>query len=116
LLGNNNLLGEQIINKLLDYSDLTIDDYSKIIGPTIFMDESLNLGAKSIVNGKEGNYSIRGIIDFFGSIILKPINIPNASSSILGKFIYDYQKILRFIIISKEDLLINYHLYLKKKS
>ncbi len=89
LLGNNNLLGEQIINKLLDYSDLTIDDYSKIIGPTIFMDESLNLGAKSIVNGKEGNYSIRGIIDFFGSIILKPINIPNASSSILGKFIYD---------------------------
>jgi len=89
LLGNNNLLGEQIIKKLLDYSDLPIDDFSKIIGPTIFMDESMNLGAKSIVNGKEGNYNIRGIIDFFGSIILKPINIPNASSSILGKFIYN---------------------------
>jgi hypothetical protein len=86
---NQNQIGQQIINKTLDYNDLNIDTYSKIIGPKIFTDETLNLGAKDIVNGKEGAYKLRGIVDFFGSIILKPINIPNASSSILGKFIYN---------------------------
>ncbi|WP_376777094.1 McrB family protein [Flavobacterium covae] len=89
ILGSNNSLGKQINDKTLDYYDLPIDDYSKLIGPKIFTDESLNLGAKSIVNVKEGIHNIRGISDFFGSIILKPINIPNASSSILGKFIYN---------------------------
>lgn len=86
---NQNEIGQQIINKTLNYNDLNIDSYSRIIGPKIFTDETLNLGAKDIVNGKEGAYKLRGIVDFFGSIILKPINIPNASSSILGKFIYN---------------------------
>jgi hypothetical protein len=86
---NQNQIGQQIINKTLDYSDLNIDNYSKIMGPKIFTDETLNLGAKDIVNGKEGSYKLRGLVDFFGSIILKPINIPNASSTILGKFIYN---------------------------
>lgn len=83
-----NEIGSQIKNKTLDYSDLDLDDFSKKIGPSIFTDPTLNLGAKEIVNGKLGNFTLRGIEDFYGSIILKPINIPNASSSILGKFIY----------------------------
>ncbi|MDV6167615.1 AAA family ATPase [Flavobacterium sp. DG1-102-2] len=83
-----NFIGEAILNSSLDYSNLDIDEYSKTIGPKIFTDKSFNLEAKSIVNGTRGNYNIRGITDFYGSIILKPINIPNASSTILGKFIY----------------------------
>jgi hypothetical protein len=84
-----NEIGQSIISNNLNYDELDIDNYSKIIGPKIFTDANLNLGSKSIVNGNEGNYKLRGSVDFYGSIILKPINIPNASSSILGKFIYN---------------------------
>jgi len=84
-----NVIGQSIISNNLNYDELDIDNYSKIIGPKIFTDSNLNLGSKSIVNGNEGNYKLRGAVDFYGSIILKPINIPNASSSILGKFIYN---------------------------
>ena len=84
-----NEIATSIVTRSLEYNQLDIDNYSKLIGPTIFTDTHLNLGAKSIVNGNEGNYKLRGSVDFYGSIILKPINIPNASSSILGKFIYN---------------------------
>ncbi len=81
---------EMIINKSLSFSTLDLDDYSKKIGPEIFFNPSFNLGAKSIVNkDKKGKYTLRGTADFFSSIILKPINIPQASSSILGSFIFN---------------------------
>lgn len=84
-----NEIGTLLRNKILDYSSLEIDDYSKELAPQIFYDDTLNLGAKDIVNGSVGEYKIRGTVDLFGSIILKVINIPNASSSILGKFIWN---------------------------
>lgn len=85
---NQNEIGALINNRQLDYSGLDIDEFSKKIAIEIFINPEFNLGAKSIVNGTDGDYKIRGVVDFFGSIILKPINIPNASSSILGKLIY----------------------------
>jgi|GEM_PF-1820336 len=82
-------IAKKIREESLNYSELNIDEFSKSIGPRIFYDAELNLGAKDIVNGPENKLVLRGTTDFFGSIILKPINIPNASSSILGKFIYN---------------------------
>jgi len=82
-----NDVGALIINNRLNYSGFELDEFSKNIAPQIFS-SNLNLGAKSIVNGTAGNYTIRGIIDYFTSIMLKFINIPNASSTILGKFVY----------------------------
>lgn len=83
-----NEIGDILISHKFDFSKLPIDDYSKHLALQIFFDDVLNQGAKSIVNGTAGNYTIRGLSDFYTSIILKPINIPAASSSILGKFIY----------------------------
>jgi 5-methylcytosine-specific restriction protein B len=83
-----NEIGALIIGQQFDFANISKDAYSKKLGLKIFIDSDLNQGAKSIVNGTAGNYSIRGISDFYTSIILKPINIPAASSSILGKFIY----------------------------
>ncbi|GEM64192.1 hypothetical protein SF1_21740 [Sphingobacterium faecium NBRC 15299] len=84
-----NDIGMLITSKSLDYSSLDLDEYSESLGPKIFYDKDLNLDAKEIVNGTPGKYKLRGVTDFFASVILKPINIPNASSSILGKFIWD---------------------------
>ncbi|MDY6456804.1 AAA family ATPase [Acinetobacter faecalis] len=89
---DNNKIADEIENKSLNYSILGLDSYSENLGPKIFWDEKLNLDAKSIVNVKAGKNQLRGLSDFFGSIVLKPINIPNASASILGKFIYNLCK------------------------
>lgn len=86
---DNNKIADEIASKSLNYSILGLDYYSENLGPQIFWDQKLNLDAKSIVNVKYGKNQLRGLSDFFGSIVLKPINIPNASSSILGKFIYN---------------------------
>lgn len=83
-----NEIGALLLGQQFDFANISKDAYSKKLGLKIFIDSDLNQGAKSIVNGTAGNYSIRGISDFYTSIILKPINIPAASSSILGKFIY----------------------------
>jgi hypothetical protein len=83
-----NEIGALLIEQKFDFANISKDAYSKKLGLKIFIDSDLNQGAKSIVNGTTGNYTIRGISDFYTSIILKPINIPAASSSILGKFIY----------------------------
>ena len=48
-------------------------------------DESLALNAKSILSGENG---LRGVSDFFQSVILKVINVPDASNGHLGKLIY----------------------------
>lgn len=89
---DNNKIANEIVNKSLNYSILGLDSYSENLGPKIFWDEKLNLDAKSIVNVKAGKNQLRGLSDFFGSIVLKPINIPNASASILGRFIYNLCK------------------------
>ena len=89
---DNNKIADEITNKSLNYSILGLDSYSENLGPKIFWDEKLNLDAKSIVNVKAGKKQLRGLSDFFGSVVLKPINIPNSSSSILGKFIYNLCK------------------------
>lgn len=88
---DNEKVANLIADKTLHYNSLGLDSYSEQIGPTIFWDQNLNLNSKSIVNvnSKTGKKQLRGLSDFFGSIVLKPINIPNASSSILGKFIYN---------------------------
>lgn len=83
-----NDIGALLTGRQFDFTNISKDDYSKILGLKVFIDSELNQGAKSIVNGTAGNYTIRGVSDFYTSIILKPINIPAASSSILGKFIY----------------------------
>jgi len=64
------------------------DEYSKQLVFKPIIDEKFNFGAKSIINGQKGSYSVRGSSDFFGSVILKIINIPDSSSSILGRIIY----------------------------
>lgn len=51
-------------------------------------DISLNFGAKSIINGTHPNYSLRSSSDFFGSVVLKLINVPDNSSGKLGSLIY----------------------------
>lgn len=89
---DNNKIADAIANKNLNYSILGLDSYSENLGPKIFWDEKLNLDAKSIVNVKAGKNQLRGLSDFFSSVVLKPINIPNASASILGKFIYNLCK------------------------
>lgn len=48
-------------------------------------DSKFRFNAKSIINGEEGSYIIRS--DFFSSVILKIINMPDNSSSILGAII-----------------------------
>ena len=49
------------------------------------LDDSLALNAKSILSGDTG---LRGVSDFFGSVILKVINVPDSSNGHLGKLIY----------------------------
>jgi hypothetical protein len=49
------------------------------------LDDSLALNAKSILSGDTG---LRGVSDFFGSVILKVINVPDTSNGHLGKLIY----------------------------
>lgn len=83
-----NEIGALLTGRQFDFTNISKDAYSKTLGLKIFSDNELNQGAKSIVNGSAGDYTIRGVSDFYTSIILKPINIPSASSSILGKFIY----------------------------
>jgi hypothetical protein len=50
-------------------------------------DPSQALGAKSILSLNNGKKGLRG--DFFFSVILKVINVPDASSGLLGKLIYE---------------------------
>lgn len=83
-----NDIANQISSKQMDFSKIPLDSYSKKIGGSIFWDDKYNLSSKSIVNGKIGNYLLRSGEDIFGSIILKLLKIPAASSDILGHFVY----------------------------
>ena len=54
----------------------------------LLTDEEYRLKAKTIANYNGGQYKMRGSEDFFGSFFLQVINVPNASSAILGDIIF----------------------------
>ena len=81
-------IGEDFEKKSYYLQNLDLDEYSKSLAFKIFTEKSFNFEAKSIINIEKGKYKLRGISDFYGSVILKPINIPAASSSSLEKLIY----------------------------
>jgi hypothetical protein len=83
-----NDIGSEIFSGQFDLSPQNLDEWSKSIALKPIVDAEYNFDAKSIINGENGNYKVRGTSDFFTSVILKIINVPDASSSILGKFIY----------------------------
>jgi 5-methylcytosine-specific restriction protein B len=83
-----NDIGSEIFSGQFDLSPQNLDEWSKSIALKPIVDAEYNFEAKSIINGENGNYKVRGTSDFFTSVILKIINVPDASSSILGKFIY----------------------------
>jgi energy-coupling factor transporter ATP-binding protein EcfA2 len=83
-----NDIGSEIFSGQFDLSPQNLDEWSKSIALKPIVDTEYNFDAKSIINGANGNYKVRGTSDFFTSVILKIINVPDASSSILGKFIY----------------------------
>ena len=83
-----NQVGDEITNRTFARSVIGVDEFSKTILMEPLINSSYNFEAKNIVNGSHGKYKIRGTNDFFTSVILKIINIPDASSSILGKLIY----------------------------
>jgi hypothetical protein len=83
-----NEIGKEIFSGQFDLSNQNLDDWSKLIAFKPIIDPEYNFEAKSLINGEDGNYKIRGTSDFFASVILKIINVPDASSSILGRIIY----------------------------
>jgi hypothetical protein len=83
-----NDIGSEIFSGQFDLTPQNLDEWSKSIALKPIVDAEYNFEAKSIINGEKGNYKVRGTSDFFTSVILKIINVPDASSSILGKFIY----------------------------
>lgn len=86
---SNNDIGKEVSSGQFDLTSQRLDEWSESIGLKPIIDPEYNFGAKSIINGESGNYKIRGTSDFFTSVILKIINVPDSSSSILGKFIYN---------------------------
>ena len=83
-----NQIGDEITNQSFDRDKLMLDEYSKTVLFEPFKNIHYNFGAKSIINGSAKDYKVRGTSDFFASVILKIINVPDASSAILGKLIY----------------------------
>lgn len=83
-----NQIGDEITNQSFDRDKLGLDDYSKTVLFEPLTNADYNFSAKSIINGSANKYKVRASSDFFTSVILKIINVPDASSSILGKLIY----------------------------
>lgn len=67
----------------------TLDEFSKKLVYMPFKKGNCVLGAKDILNGTSSDKILRGTKDFFGSVILKVINVPDVSSSEVGKLIYE---------------------------
>ena len=86
---NSNQIGDEITNRTFDRAAINVDEYSQSILMEPIINNDYNFNAKSIINGTAGNYKVRGTSDFFASVILKIINVPDASSAILGKLIYN---------------------------
>ncbi len=98
---------------LIGQEEYVIENVGLLI--RLLTDENYRLKAKSIANHNGGQYKLRGVEDFFGSFFLQIINVPNASSSILGDIIFmlienqelydklsnDLRKYLPFVIREK---------------
>jgi hypothetical protein len=67
----------------------SLDTFSKKLVYKPFRKGNCILGAKDILNGSVSDKKLRGTKDFFGSVILKVINVPDVSSSEVGKLIYE---------------------------
>lgn len=65
-----------------------LDEYSKSLVLKPFNDKDERVGGKELINNPSGDIKVRSNTDFFGSIILKVLSIPDESSSIIGKVIY----------------------------
>lgn len=85
---NANAVGDAISKGTYKGAIKNLDLWSETIVLKPITDSNYNFDAKAIINGSSGSYKVRGPADFFASVILKIINVPDASSSILGKFIY----------------------------
>ncbi|MGL6117516.1 McrB family protein [Plesiomonas sp.] len=78
---NNILANQELINYFDSDNDLNL--FSNFLDKD---DATFRLGSKRLINdqGKP-----RGSRDCFGSVILKEINLPDASSSVFGRLVYD---------------------------
>lgn len=98
---NNNIeIAKVIIKKSEGENDSTVTAFDALISQKSFAnanvdllvklltDEEYRLKAKAIANYNGGQYKMRGSEDFFGSFFLQVINVPNASSAILGDIIF----------------------------
>jgi hypothetical protein len=65
-----------------------LDKYSKSLVLKPFTDKIERVGGKELINTPNGDIKIRSNPDFFGSIILKVLSIPDESSAIIGKVVY----------------------------
>ena len=65
-----------------------LDEYSKSLVLNPFRDKEERVGGKELINTPGGEVKVRTNTDFFGSIILKVLSIPDESSAIIGKVIY----------------------------
>ena len=65
-----------------------LDEYSKSLVLNPFRDKDERVGGKELINTPSGDVKVRTNTDFFGSIILKVLSIPDESSAIIGKVIY----------------------------
>ena len=80
-------INQLIVGRLTDHAliqQLSAQDQTNFFD-LFGVDDSYALEAKSILK-KDG--TLRTVKDFFGSVILKVIDVPDTSSEILGKFIY----------------------------
>jgi hypothetical protein len=83
-----NQIGDEVTKKTFDRGAFDLDIYSQSILFEPITNIDYNFQAKNLINRSAGKYTVRATSDFFGSIILKIINVPDASSEILGKLIY----------------------------
>lgn len=78
----NTINSNQSIRDFFD-NDTDVTLFSKFIDNT---DDKFRMGSKRLINDKG---EPRGAKDCFGSVILKEINLPDASSSVFGELVYD---------------------------
>ena len=93
-LKNSDLSNSQIHQLILDrdsnypaftkLSKQEKDNFFNVFGK----DKEYALGAKSILSEKDGLKGLRGEKDFFSSVVLQVINVPNSSNSLLGELVY----------------------------
>ena len=93
-------IAKVIIKKSSGESDPSVTAFDALISQPTFAnanidllvklltDEEYRLKAKTIANYNGGQFKMRGSEDFFGSFFLQVINVPNASSAILGDIIF----------------------------